>query len=696
MSRHLPPLALLLTFFVPDALAGEQVLIDLGQDLDSRMVDTRDATHTRQGGVLRVVTGHKAQWPGITFTATARPWDLTAFTELLLEVKNIDAQPIEVHAKAESVKGETKGQSATGKVSLPPGEAALLRVPLTGKMPAALRPKLFGMRGYPGGWTEKEGLDLDHVVRVVVFVSKPARDQTFEIRRLVAAGQRPDAARMAGADLFPLIDCYGQYRHADWPGKIQSAEDLDRQRHAEAADLAAHPGPVEWNQYGGWQAGPHRAATGFFRVEKLDGRWWLIDPAGRLFWSHGIDCVRTNNGATPISDREFYFADLPAKDSPAGIFYGRGSNAAHGYYEDKRFETFNFTGANLQRKYGPDWKPQFQALVHRRLRSWGLNTIANWSDEEIYLLRQTPYTATVGIRGKTRPLAGSTGYWGKFTDVFDPAFPREVRQALAREVGKSAGDPWCLGYFVDNELSWGDELSLALATLASPADQPAKQVFVADLQQQYETIGRLNAAWGSAHASWDALRQSTTPPDKEKARAELGAFYSKLAERYFEVCRDAVKAVAPQQLYLGCRFAWANDRAVRAACRYCDVVSFNRYRRSVADLQLPEGCDRPAIIGEFHFGALDRGMFHTGLVPTANQQERAAAYQAYVRSALEHPLLVGTHWFQFGDQATTGRSDGENYQIGFLDVCDTPYPETIEACRAVGAELYAHRERFRR
>ena len=59
--------------------------------------------------------------------------------------------------------------------------------------------------------------------------------------------------------------------------------------------------------------------------------------------------------------------------------------------------------------------------------------------------------------------------------------------------------------------------------------------------------------------------------------------------------------------------------------------------------------------------------------------------------ALKNPLLVGTHWFQYGDQATTGRGDGENYQIGFVDICDTPYAETIQACRAVSYALYPYR-----
>ena len=99
----------------------------------------------------------------------------------------------------------------------------------------------------------------------------------------------------------------------------------------------------------------------------------------------------------------------------------------------------------------------------------------------------------------------------------------------------------------------------------------------------------------------------------------------------------------------------------------------------------------PVIIGEFHFGALDRGMFHTGLRRTESQQDRADKYASYVRGALRHRQIVGTHWFQYKDQATTGRGDGENYQIGFIDVCDTPYPELVAAARDVGYAMYEYR-----
>ena len=103
--------------------------------------------------------------------------------------------------------------------------------------------------------------------------------------------------------------------------------------------------------------------------------------------------------------------------------------------------------------------------------------------------------------------------------------------------------------------------------------------------------------------------------------------------------------------------------------------------------------DKPILIGEFHFGALDRGMFHPSLIQVEDQVARGKAYAAYIASALRHPNFVGAHWHQFGEQPTSGRFDGENLQNGLLDVCDTPYPETIAGVREVGYNLYEIRSK---
>jgi len=663
---------------------AEERLVRIGPEFAVSTVEARDATVTVSGPALELATGHKNEWPGITLRAPRGRWDLSAFERVAVDVTNVGGEPVAVALRVDNPGADGRSRCLTNQIGLQPGEQKTLSVLIARKMPEELRAKLFGMRGFPGGWSDK-GIDPANIDKLLVFVPRPKADHRFRIADVRAGGAYRESAPADVSKLFPLIDGFGQYIHKDWPGKIHTAADFDVRKKAEAEDLARHPGPADWDQYGGWKAGPQLAATGRFRVEKREGKWWFVDPEGRLFWSHGIDCVRMEN-ITPTTDREHWFAALPAGSDPLGRFRGQGNWAPHGYYQGKSYATYNFTGANLWRKFGDDWNRLSAANAHMRLRSWGMNTIGNWSDASVTTLRRTPYVATVHVGG--RVIAGSEGYWGRFPDPFDASFAQSVRQAVAAQRKRAVGDPWCLGYFLGNELSWGNETSLASAALASPTDQPAKKALVADLQAKYGQIERLGAAWGARHASWASLAEGRMAPDARKAHDDLTAFSTRLAEQFFRVCREAVKEADPEGLYLGCRFAWANDLAVRASAKYCDVVSFNRYQRSLADLRLPEGVDRPVIIGEFHFGALDRGMFHTGLVPTADQKERAAAYREYVRSALKNPLVVGTHWFQYGDQATTGRGDGENYQIGFVDICDTPYSETIAACREVGYALY--------
>ena len=680
--------------FCSTGRADQVVLLSFDQpsraDVESRL-RLQDSEVQWRENALGVITGQQANWPGVTIQAPPdAPWNLSRYVNLTTVLRNPGDQQVTIVCRVDNPGADGREHCLSGQIAIPPGESATLVVPLYERMPEPLRSKLFGMRGYPGMWNAERGIDPSQVTQLLWFVHQPKQRYEFEILEVRAAGDRGPRPPASEAELFPMIDRFGQYRHKDWPGKTSDETEMRRQHAAEMVDLQAHREPAGWTQYGGWLDGPQREATGRFRVEKYEGRWWLVDPEGRLFWSHGIDCVRPTTGYTPITDRKHWFTELPESDAPFSVFYGRSSWAPHGYYQDKAdYETYNLTGANLRRKYGEDWQREFAELCHQRLRSWGMNTIANWSDSEICQLRKTPYTATVGF--DSVKLAGSEGYWGKFPDVFDEDFAEKLRRGMAGHRGQAIGDPWCLGYFVSNELSWGDELSLAVATLASPPEQAAKQVFLRDLREKYESIASLNEAWNTQHASWEALLQSTTPPDRQRAHEDLAGFYTKFAEEYFRVCRQTVQEFDPQGLYLGCRFAWANERAVRAAAKHCDVVSFNRYARTVADLQLPEGVDRPLIIGEFHFGALDRGMFHTGLVPVQDQQQRGEAYRSYVQGALAHPAIVGTHWFQYSDQATTGRGDGENYQIGFLDICDRPYPETIAACRDVGYRLYPTR-----
>lgn len=50
---------------------------------------------------------------------------------------------------------------------------------------------------------------------------------------------------------------------------------------------------VKLDQYGGWITDSVDCGekTGFFRTEKVDGRWWLVTPEGNPYISVGINCV---------------------------------------------------------------------------------------------------------------------------------------------------------------------------------------------------------------------------------------------------------------------------------------------------------------------------------------------------------------------------------------------------------------------
>jgi hypothetical protein len=600
--------------------AEQQVLFDFTAGFDMDRIQTTDATVRRKDGGLELSTGHQQAWPGMCLKAAQGKWDLSHFAWVAMDLRNSGSERVTVYCRVDNPGADGRAHCLTGQVSVDPGQEASLTVRLHKTAWALSEPlELIGMRGFP----QYQGkLDPANVTQVLVFVTEPSVDHRFVIGNVHAGGR---VTVLDSREMMPLIDEYGQFIHADWPGKIHSPQDLKRQRHGEDRDLAQHAGPSHWNQYGGWTQGPQLQATGFFRVQKLKGKWWLVDPEGRLFWSHGIDCVNLGS-TTPISDREHYFRRLPDATTPLGHFYGQGDWAPHGYYKDHRpYRTYDFGRANMQRKYGDNAAEQFAGRTHQRLRSWGLNTIGNWSRRSICQMRRTPYVGTVNVR--CRQIAGSSGYWGRFPDPFDPSFRQVLRAALVAKQGQEINDPWCLGFFVDNELTWGNELSLSLATLKSPADQPAKQTFVERLSARYQTVERLNQAWGASYASWQALLDSTKEPDQTRARGDLTAFYTHIAERYFGIIREELKRLAPHQLYLGCRFAWVNDLAAQAAARSCDVIAYNRYDYSVKRFRLPQDLDRPVIIGEFHFGALDRGMFHTGLKPTRDQHDRARRWR---------------------------------------------------------------------
>lgn len=637
----------------------------------------------------------------------AQGWNLDTFAEIAVAVRNLGPSNIRVVLRVDDDEPNdgpaSQRKAREFEIVVSPGPQAMwLTVALGDRRPSPLASQLLAMTALPREFVRRGAVNGARVAAVAVALRGPETPGAFAVGPILARGAPAPLRNLPSERAFPFIDEFGQWMHSDWPGKIHREEDLLERRQQEDVDLAAHPRPAEWDRFGGWTKGPQLHASGFFRTEKIDGVWWLVDPVGRLFWSHGVVRigtrirVGTEYHGTPIADREAYFK-LPPPQSPLAAFYGTEPQATRGYYVGREgHAVYDFLEANLSRKYAANWRSAYAVQAQRRLSSWGLNTIANSSDPAIFNRRETPYTAIVysaPLGRSEHRIEGSSGNWGKLPDPFDPGWRTLMEQTLQTELKGALNDPWCMGFFVDNELHWGDDrLFLGGVTIASPGEQAAKQEFVRVLRDKYSEVAALNAAWATQHASWDALLASRDLPDRGRAavRDDFEAFSTRLLDQYFRVCREVVKVASPNHLYLGCRFANAdNQPVIHAAARHCDVVSINRYTHTILNLALPADTpDRPMLIGEFHFGAQAAGPFGSGLLTVADQADRARAYATYLASALLNPGVVGTHWFQFFDQPTTGRFDGENYNAGLVDGCDTPYAEMVAACRQTAAKMY--------
>ena len=134
------------------------------------------------------------------------------------------------------------------------------------------------------------------------------------------------------------------------------------------------------------------------------------------------------------------------------------------------------------------------------------------------------------------------------------------------------------------------------------------------------------------------------------------------------------------------------EKACRISSEYCDVISCNTYRYGVAGFSLPEGShDKPVLIGEWHFAPQDEGTFGVTMIPSRTRAGQCELVEAFLKSALENPNIIGADWFEWVDIATTGRFDKADSGVGFLDIADTPHYPLVETFRKISENMYAMR-----
>lgn len=401
-----------------------------------------------------------------------------------------------------------------------------------------------------------------------------------------------------------------------------------------------------FSAYGGWKAW-QREATGFFRTERVNNRWWIIDPEGYPYIHRAV--VALNPGKS-----------------------------------EKQKAVFN-------EKYGTDaiWAGQEIKL----LTDYGFNGTGAWTNVELLREREQPlaYTIIVSPMGMYRrdhlrrfggkyKEAGWQGYRFDLAMVFDKEFDEYVGKAIA-PISRYKEDKFLLGYFTDNELPWVfDALDRHLTLLAKD-------------EQGY--IAARN--WLDQRKGKEATVNDITDED----RSAFTAFYF---ETYMRKVTTALRKADPNHLYLGCRFnqdknrqELTNPAIFKVAGKYMDIISINHYRKWEPDQQRldnwGEWSGKPFLITEWYTKAEDSGLpNNTGagwLVHTQN--DRGLFYQNFTLNLLRNKHCVGWHWFKYmdndPDDLTTDPSNRDSNK-GIVDRYFNPYIPLLKHMKQVNTNTY--------
>lgn len=532
--------------------------------------------------------------------------------------------------------------------------------------------------GREGGWLKPlchgDRVDPARVDRIRLTVKRKSEEPLRWCQTpLGVTEEEPDRLEEPLLPAGPLLDELGQSAIREWPGKSRSVDEVTDRLQEQYTVAGAHRWPDDFSRWGGWTERTFDA-TGYFRTHHDGDRWWLVDPEGHPFWSAGMDCVRMHIEAAC----EGIEGALTWR--PEGDEYADACREHHGLNVD-------YYTANFIRAFGERHHDAWARIALGELRRWGFNTVANWSEWRIAAEAGFPYVRPLSLRFRRTDMV-----FRDFPDVFTDEFDADVRE-YAEQLQETADDPAFIGYFLMNEPKWGMASECpAEGMLHNCAECATRRELASWLRERYGSDQRLSEVWTMpvtfGQIESGRWRHGFTPA----ARRDLETFSEIMVERLFGRLSEACTKIAPNHLNLGARYYTIPPDWALAGMRHFDVFSMNCYNKPVPPAEelavITDKLGMPAMIGEWHFGALDVGLPASGIGRVRNQAARGKAFRVYQEAAAAEPWCVGAHYFTFADQSALGRFDGENYNIGFVDICNSPYNALVEAARTTHERLY--------
>ncbi|HEX8535866.1 MAG TPA: hypothetical protein VF664_00280, partial [Cystobacter sp.] len=487
------------------------------------------------------------------------------------------------------------------------------------------------------------------------------------------------------------MDQWGQSRHAQWTGKVSSDQQIRDAATQEAQQYQTWGAPTGYDAYGGYTLAWKETGTGYYRVVRRDGYWWLITPVGTPCFYFGLDSAPGTSEGTRATGREYLFSWLPEKSGTYGSAWA--SNM------------FRFGVANLIRKYDSStWSAKARDNTVTRMKYWGFSGVGKWSGD---IQRPVPRVQVLKRDG-VPTLGNGTNASAGHPDIFDPAVRTTFHDKLAAAITPASDPDLLIGWSLGNE---HEEIILTgeISTiLAKGATVPAKLALVDHaLDRIYGgDLARMGTAWkvtGSPLTRQSFYAATAAQPPA----ADIETLRRFFAEEYYKFIYTTVKALDPNHLYMGFWIVfnwWENEEDWRLMTRYVDVIGFDRYAFTYDNAQVQRlfgEADKPAILGEFSFAqhySAARG-FGSTTGSATDEAHAAALYEKWTEAAARDPYLIGQMWFQYRDQPITGRDDtakdqlvlGESLAFGLVDITDRPKWPLVTSIRRANLKAAAQR-----
>lgn len=402
--------------------------------------------------------------------------------------------------------------------------------------------------------------------------------------------------------------------------------------------------------------------AGFWRLAQTpDGVWWFVSPTDRLEFLNTVTTVQPYQLGRDKAGPHFVSRDWPA---PAG--------------DPHQLD---------------DWATKTLA----RVKETGFKGIGAWSNPVFHKLDV--------------PMSQDLNLWTFQKEegnlFYSADWETTAESAVALQCAPLKENRNLIGYFIDNELDWGDQFSGPARYFDRlPSNDPNRRQVISVIQSVWTTLDKFNHDWKLHLKDWSDLDAwATLPQDQPVAYSRLfTAWLGHLAGDYFRETTTLIHKYDPNHLILGVRFkGYAPREVVRASRGYTDAQSINYY---VGDARLDAEMfammnaesQQPIIISEYSFHSLDgrSGDRDTVGFPAQvlDQQARADAYRQFTTRLADVPFIVGADWFQWADEPPSGREhDGEDANFGIVDVDDHPYPllaSAVAATRDTLDPLHAH------